>query len=873
MSVQKREKITQMYVTTRSGTKEKVSFDKILERLERLSDGLNVDIFHITQETIKGLHNDINTSDLDKLSADISATNIHLHPDYNKFASRIAINNLHKQTFEKYVDVVKIQFENNKVSKQFYDFVMENEKQLQSMLNYERDYGFDFFGFKTLERSYLFKVNNKTIERPQHLFLRVAIQIHSDTKDFVRIKETYDYMSQFYFTHASPTLFNSGTNHPQLSSCFLLHCEDDLSEIFNCIKNIGMISKWAGGIGISLSDVRAKGSLIHGTGGDSDGIIPLCKVLEATARYVNQGGKRKGSVAVFLEPWHADIQSFLELRKPTGDENLRARDLFLALWVSDLFMKRVEKGGKWSLMCPSVCPGLTDAYGEEFEKLYIKYENEGKFVKQIYAIDLWNSILENQFETGVPYMLSKDASNLKSNQKNLGTIKSSNLCAEIIEFSSKNETAVCNLASICLSKFVVEREGKTEFDFDLLKKITRIVTYNLNKIIDCNFYPTKETRYSNLRNRPIGIGVQGLSDAYRKLRYSFESNEARILNKKIFETIYISALEESVELAKQLGPYETFADSPFSKGQPQWALWNLSQDNLYYDWTKVIENMKKYGTRNSLLTALMPTASTSQIMGNTEAFEQITSNYYVRQTLAGEYTIINEQLVHDLIEAGLWKKEIYEEIIFDNGSIQNIDEIPQNLKDLYKTAYEIKQSSIINQAIERGPFIDQSQSMNLFISSPDFRKLSSCHFASWKGGLKTWSYYLRTRPVVDAGKFGLDISSIQRIKSKRSVQKKEIENLESKKIYHWEGNVLQFMGVENLFDTKSLEEVENFYLNYASKNGFDDLIRLFNVSSMTVDSLKSEILKSRLSDETVSMVCKRKRDIEDKENSCEMCSS
>lgn len=780
-SNQRREKISQTFVITRSGIKEKVSFDKILERLERLSDGLNVDSFHIAQETIKGLYNEIKTSELDNLSADISATNINQHPDYNKFASRIEISNLHKQTFEDYFEVVKIQLENKKVSKDFYNFVNQHKESLQGFINYERDYNFDFFGFKTLERSYLTKISGKTIERPQHLLLRIAIQIHGLYKDSKQesleniesvlflIKESYDHMSQFYFTHASPTMFNSGTDFPQLSSCFLLSCEDDLSRIFDCVKNVGMISKWAGGIGISLTDIRARGTLISGTGGNSDGIIPLCKVLESVARYVNQGGRRKGSVAVYVEPWHADILSFIELRKPSGDENLRTRDLFLALWVPDLFMKRVESNGKWSLMCPKQCIGLSETYGEEFEALYVRYENEGKFVKQINAIDLWNSILENQFETGVPYMLSKDASNIKSNQKNLGTIKCSNLCAEIVEFTNKDEIAVCNLASICLPKFV--NEG--QFDFKKLKEVTKIIVRNLNKIIDSNYYPVQETKHSNFRNRPIGIGVQGLSDVYRKLRFSFESDEARQLNKIIFETIYHSALSESVKEAKEKGRYETFNDSPFSKGQPQWALWGLKQSDLGLDWTSLIEEMKLYGTRNSLLTSLMPTASTSQIMGNTEAFEQITSNYYVRQTLAGEYTIINEQLVDDLIKEGLWNKEIRDEIIYDNGSIQNIKEIPIHIKELYKTAYEIKQSSIINQAIERGPFIDQSQSMNLFISTPDFKKLSSCHFASWKGGLKTWSYYLRTRPVTDPGKFGLDIDSIQKIKNKRLIEKEE----------------------------------------------------------------------------------------------------
>lgn len=777
--------ITRTFVTTRSGKQEKVSFDKILERLENLAgDDLKVDPFEIAKETIKGLYNGITTKELDTLSADISANKTHTHPDYNKFASRIAVSNLHKQTTDNYFSIVELQYKGGRFSQAYYEFVKKHQKELQSYLDFNRDYKFDYFGFKTLERGYLDKLDKVILERPQHLFMRVAVQIHGlyqekenpdenpDEKEQLRlIKETYDGISNLYFTHASPTLFNAGSNHPQLSSCFLLYCGDDLGQIFDTIKDVGMISKWAGGIGIDISDVRAKGTLINGTGGPSDGLIPLTKVLNEVGRYVTQGGRRKGSIAVYLQPWHADVINFIELKKNTGDENLRARDLFLALWVPDLFMKRVEQGGMWSLMCPKQCPGLTSCYGEEFEKLYCKYESEKKFVKQLPALKLWHSILESQLETGVPYLLSKEACNVKNNQQNLGIIKSSNLCSEIIQYTDEKEIAVCNLASICLPMFV----ENNDINYEKLRNVSRILVRNLDKIIDMNYYPVPEAEYSNKRHRPMGIGVQGLSDVYRKLKLPFESEEARKINKLIFENIYFGCVSESIELAKKYGKYSTFEGSPFSQGEPQWALWGLTQENLSLDWSQVVSDLCLYGTRNSLLTALMPTATTSQIMGNTEAFEQVTSNYYVRQTLAGEYTIINEQLVRDLMERGLWSQEIYEEIIYDNGSVQNIKELPQDLKELYKTAFEIKQSSIIKQAQERGPFIDQTQSMNLFFASPDFKKLASCHFASWKAGLKTWSYYLRSRPVSDPTKFGLDISAVQRIKEKRSIPFSEIE--------------------------------------------------------------------------------------------------
>ena len=1143
-----------MEVIKRDGRKENVSFDKITTRISHLTHGLDtkyVNTTKVAQETINGLFDGISTVQLDQLSADICASKIQQHPDFGKLASRILVSNLHKSTEKDYFEVVKNLFDHGIVSEAFFSFVFKYSKQLQEMLDYQRDYNFDFFGFKTLERSYLHstKIGNekKIIERPQHLWMRVAIQIHGlkkidqidELESFQilqKIKTTYDYMSNGYFTHATPTLFNSGSNRPQLSSCFLASMDDNIENIFKTIGDLGQISKWSGGIGIHLSSIRAKGSLIKGTNGHSDGIIPLCKVLEATARYINQSGKRLGSIAVYMEPWHADIQEFIDLRKNTGDENLRARDLFLALWIPDLFMKRVQNDEMWSLMSSDVCPGLNDSYGEEFEKLYTKYESEGKYLKQIRATELWRQILENQIETGMPYISYKDHVNQKSNQKNLGVIKSSNLCVagdtkiltkndgwkeikelqnnyvelwngyewsnslvkktcesskllqiefsdgceikctsehqfiipkgsrmqsiqkvdalslkigdklakipelpviefenkdfnypytsgfytgdgtniksndyrcsynkkfgsfcgrhkdwypnyfskfnddvcevyernipmlclygekqellkyldyigepkhhdnkinlrlphnipkkytiphnksidirlkwlsglfdadaciasnciqlssidkkflleiklmcqtlgvnpkinkmhiandrllpdqkggmkyykcqdayrlcfnkhetlhlvniglntyrlkidcnsipnrqakhfnkvvsiteleeyeptycfgeplrnqgmfnglltgncnEIVEFSDKDQTAVCNLASICLPKFV--EDGK--FNFHKLGEITEITTENLNNVIDVNYYPIPEAKHSNMLNRPIGLGVQGLADVYCLLKLSFDSDDARILNKKIFETIYYHSLKKSIELAKKDGPYQSFTnygkdhkDSPFSQGIVQWMMWGLKEQDLLmeFDWKSLISDLKKYGARNSLLTALMPTASTSQIMGNCECFEPYSSNLFVRKTLAGEYTVVNEHLVKDLINLGLWNKEMFEEILYFNGSIQKIKDIPQNVKDIYKSAFELKGKDIVQQAIERGPFIDQTQSMNIFQSIPDFNKLSASHFYGWKNGLKTGMYYLRTQPVVDPIKFGLDPTSVQRIKNKYS---------------------------------------------------------------------------------------------------------
>ena len=775
-----------MKVVTRSGKLEKVSFDKIIDRLAPLCSELDskyIDPILVARDTITNMYDKITTKQLDNLSADICASKIAIHPDFGKLSSRISVSNLHKETKENYMEVVNDLYNLKLVSEKFYQFVKNNSEPLQNMIDYNRDFLFDFFGFKTFERSYLFrdKIKNMIIERPQHLWMRVSIQVHglmeqipNETR-LALIKETYDAMSLQYFTHATPTLFNSGTERPQMSSCFLMSIEDNIENIFKVAGDMGKISKFAGGIGVHLHAIRAKGSLIRGTNGKSSGIIPLCKHIESIAKYINQGGKRNGSIACYLEPWHADIFDFIDLRKNMGDENLRARDLFLALWIPDLFMKRVQEKGKWSLMCPDKCPGLSDVYGEEFEKLYCKYETEGRYNKQVEAEELWKHIIDSQIETGMPYVSFKDHVNRKSNQMNIGVIKSSNLCNEIVEVSNTNETAVCNLGSLCLKMFIEEdKNGNKVYNFEKLRKYTRILTRNLNNVIDLNYYPIPETKYSNMKNRPVGIGVQGLADVFCIMKYSFESNEARELNRKIFEHIYFAALEMSNELAKEFGPYETFKGSPFSKGLLQWHLWNVDPKTLSQelDWNKLVNDIKQYGTRNSLLTACMPTASTSQIMKNYECFEPYSSNMFLRTTLAGEYIIINEHLVRDLIKLDLWNKEIYDEIIYFNGSIQKIQGIPDkntlgyDLKEIYKTAFEITGKAIVNLSVDRGPFIDQTQSLNIFQDIPNTSKLTSSHFYAWKHGLKTGMYYLRTKPAVDAIKFGIDPIVKKRIKDK-----------------------------------------------------------------------------------------------------------
>jgi ribonucleoside-diphosphate reductase alpha subunit len=781
-----------MEVITRSGKHEKVSFDKVIYRLTPLCEDLDnkyVDPILIALDTIKSMYNGITTQQLDNLSADICASKISQHPDFNKLAARIAVSNLHKETKADYKDVVSELNEIGLISEGYYKFVMEHSETLQAMIDYNRDFLFDFFGFKTLERSYLMRNKsggkNRVVERPQHLWMRVAVQIHGLHPDadkdinltLTNIKETYDGMSQQYFTQATPTLFNSGTKRPQLSSCFLLGIDDNIEHIFKTIGDIALISKLSGGIGIHITDIRSKGSLIRSTNGESDGIIPLCKTMESVGRYINQGGKRNGSIACYLEPWHSDIFEFVELRKNTGDENLRARDLFLALWIPDLFMKRIQNNEMWSLMCPDKCPGLSDAYGEKFEKLYEQYEAEGRYNKQVKATDLWRHILESQIETGMPYISYKDHVNRKSNQKNIGVIKSSNLCNEIVQVSNTQETAVCNLASICLPKFV----ENNAYNFGKLREYTKIVTRNLNKVIDVNLYPIPETRYSNMKNRPVGLGVQGLADVYCKLRIPFDSQEALDLNRKIFEHIYFAAIETSCELAQKYGPYEAFLGSPFSQGLLQWHLWGVDKSTLSseLEWDVLVEKVKVYGTRNSLLTAIMPTASTSQIMKNCECIEPYGSNIYVRTTLAGSYTIVNEHLVRDLLSLGLWTNEIYNEILYFNGSVQPIKDIPQHVKDLYKTSFEIKGVDIVKQSVARGPFIDQTQSLNIFQATPDFSKLSSSHFYGWKNGLKTGMYYLRTKPAVDPIKFGLDPLEVKRIREKYSNNSETITSNQS----------------------------------------------------------------------------------------------
>lgn len=1023
LNFKKKSKIKRtMQVVKRDGSREPVSFDKITKRISDLCIGLDhVDPLLIAKETINGIFSGIKTTGLDMLSADICATKSHHHPEYNQLGGRILSSNIVKTTDESYLTVVTSLHDAGIISDDFYEIVAIHHDAIQAMLVYERDFLFDFFAIKTLERSYLFKINDKIVERPQHMWMRVAIQIHgtTDSSSLPLVKETYDLMSTLYFTHATPTLFNAGTTKPQLSSCFLLSSEDNLEDIFKMISDIAKISKWAGGIGLSLSNIRAKGSMIRGTNGKSEGIVPLCKTLEMVGRYINQGGKRQGSIAVYLEPWHADIYAFIELRKNTGDDNLRTRDLFLALWIPDLFMKRVQENGDWSLLCPDECKGLVDSYGDEFEQLYLGYETAGKQKKTVKARDLWNHILENQIETGMPYISYKDTVNRRSMQKQLGVIRNSNLCVapetmiltsmgyypiktfeehlqvnvwngeaftpaqivktglaqelitvvcsngtelectpyhvfyvlqydgtvvkqravdlqagmtlikssfpvitegmhfplkhslvpntvpingdlsmkinwvneivkkygyidnsgfnmthtdkdflrnvlyllqtlgcdpflcvlniddttttyrltlvasdvhqlrllgvtiygiiqesavkhvtikgiirtgrisdtycftekergmgvfggvltgqcnEIALVSNKENIAVCNLASICLSK-CVDITTQT-FDFAKLEYVAGIACRNLNRVIDVNFYPTPETKKTNMENRPIGIGVQGLADVYCMLGVAFGSEEARMINRRIFETIYYGAVKMSIELAKRDGPYASYTNSPHSHGLLQFDMVEPPVD-LLLDWTTVKADMKTYGIRNSMLTALMPTASTSQIMCNNECFEPYTSNIYLRKTLAGEFTVVNRHLIQALIDKSLWNQEVYEEILYDNGSVQKAKTIPTELKQVYKTAFELKITDMLKQAVERGPFVDHMQSMNLFMAKPDFNLLNSSHFYSWKNGLKTGMYYLRTQPAVDAVKFGLDPSAVARIKDDRKQEANGVDN-------------------------------------------------------------------------------------------------
>jgi len=752
-----------MFVIKRNGKQESVKFDKITARIEKLCYGLDrrfVNSIDVAKKVIEGLYDGVTTTELDNLAAETAASLTVKHPDYALLASRIAVSNLHKNTIKSFSDTMKLLYEcrDSKTGKlvplladEIWDIIEKNAELLDSTIIYDRDYGFDYFGFKTLEKSYLLKVDGKVVERPQHMYMRVAIGIHHDDID-AAIK-TYHLMSERWFTHATPTLFNAGTPKPQMSSCFLLTMKDDsIDGIYDTLKQTAKISQSAGGIGLSIHNIRATGSYIGGTNGTSNGIIPMLRVFNDTARYVDQGGgKRKGAFAIYLEPWHADVFEFLDLRKNHGKDELRARDLFYALWIPDLFMKRVEEGGSWSLFCPHEAPGLHECWGEEFEALYAKYEKEGRARRTVKAQDLWFAILDAQIETGNPYLLYKDAANRKSNQQNLGTIKSSNLCTEIIEYTSQDEIAVCNLASLALPRFVINGQ----FDHQKLYEITYEATKNLNKIIDGNFYPVEEARNSNLRHRPIGLGVQGLADAFILLRLPFESDAAKKLNKEIFETIYFAAMTASKDLAKIDGPYASFAGSPASKGQFQFDLWNV-EPTLRWDWYRLKDEVVKYGVRNSLLVAPMPTASTSQILGNNECFEPYTSNIYVRRVLSGEFVVVNKHLLKDLVDLNLWNDDMKTRIIFHNGSIQAIDEIPEQIKEIYKTVWEIKQRNIIDMAADRGAYICQSQSLNLFVDTASASKLTSMHFYAWKKGLKTGMYYLRTQAASQAVQFTVE---------------------------------------------------------------------------------------------------------------------
>lgn len=783
-----------MRVLKRNEVYEDVSFDKVLRRLKKLSNDLNINVSELAQKVCSRIYDGVKTCELDELAAYLCSSMSIDNPDYSILASRIIVSNHHKNTSPSFSETIKILYDNKDIngchspliSEELYEIVNKNKEKLNNYIDYQRDYLFDYFGFKTLERAYLIKIDKKVIERPQHLWMRVSIGIHgNDIKD---VLETYDLMSKKYFTHATPTLFNAGTKRPQLSSCFLCSINDDsVIGIYESLKEMALISKYAGGIGIHIHQIRSKGSHIRGTNGTSNGIIPMLRVFNNTARYIDQAGKRLGSIAVYLETWHSDIEAFLELKKNHGSEEERCRDLFLALWVSDLFMERVKNNKKWSLMCPDQCRGLSDLYGDDFNSLYEKYENEGKYIKQINAQDLWFKILEAQIEQGVPYILYKDAANKKSNQQNLGTIKSSNLCAEVLIYSSPEEIGVCNLASICLPSYIEDNV----FNFQKLHDIVKTITKNLNKVIDINFYPVEKARVSNLKHRPIGIGVQGLADVFMIMKYPFESKEAAKLNNEIFETIYHAAVEASMELSKKRrgiidniinnpsndnnddinkyineyereiidknykGAYSSYEGSPISQGKFQFDLWGEKPTDRY-NWDKLREDIKEYGVRNSLLISPMPTASTSQIMGFNESFEPITNNIFQRKTLSGEFIIINKYLIRDLISKGLWNKNMKDTIILNEGSIQNIPEISKDLKELYKTSWEIKQRVIIDMSADRGKYICQTQSLNIFMEDPDFQKLSSMHFYGHSKGLKTGSYYLRTKPKAKTQQFTID---------------------------------------------------------------------------------------------------------------------
>ena len=747
-------KASSMMVTKRDGEKEPVSLDKITNRVSVLSTGLNIDPIVVVQKAVPGLYNEITSLEIDTYLAETAASLTVEHPDYSYLAARIKANSLHKDT-PGFIITTKNLFNDGLLREDYYNKVMASAEDIESIIDYDRDYNFDYFAFTTLVRAYLLKFENKTIERPQDLWMRVALTVSGENFNFDKVKKTYESLSNGYYTHATPTLFNSGLKMQQLSSCFLIGMEDDSIEgIFNTIKDCALISKTAGGIGMHAHNIRGSGSRIKSTNGKSNGLIPFLKIFNETAKSVDQGGgKRKGSFAVYLEPWHADIEQFLELRKNTGAEEFRARDLFYALWIPDLFMKRVEEDLDWTLMSEHECPGLSDTYGEEFVKLYEKYEKEIPHLEKIKARDLMSKIIEAQIETGQPYMLYKDSINNKSNQKNIGVIKSSNLCAEIVEYSDKTETSVCNLASIALPKFIKNSKNKKnkEYDYNALYQTAKLATKNLDEVIDINFYPTNKTKTSNSKHRPIGLGIQGLADVFFELEIGYDSDEAKEINKLIFETIYFGALEASNELAKDKGAYSTFKGSPLSEGKFQFDMWDSKPSNMW-DWDTLKEKIKKDGVRNSLTTACMPTASTGIILGNTETFQIQTSNIYKRQTLSGEFLLVNRHLVKALSKRNLWNKEMRDKIILENGSVQNISNFPENLKETYKTVWETSQKSVIDMAADRAPFIDQTQSMNLWLSSPTFGKVNSMHMYAWKKGLKTGMYYLRSRSAVDAVK-------------------------------------------------------------------------------------------------------------------------
>lgn len=763
------------YVVKRNGSHESMNFDKIVRRIEMFCYGLNpdyVDPTSVAQKIIEKIYSGIQTSEIDEITSSTCAINAQKHPDFSILAGRIGVSNLHKQTLDSWSDTVQLLRDNIHkktgnhaplVSDEFCRIVQENKEEFEAMIDYNRDFQFEYFGLYTLMRSYLLKIDGKIVERPQMMYMRVAVFIHGS--NFAKVKETYDLMSTKYFTHATPTLFNAGTVYPQASSCFLLDMrEDSIDGIYSTLSTIAKISKYAGGVGLAIHKIRATDSYIAGTGGQSNGIVPMLKVFNETARYVDQGGgKRAGSFAIYIEPWHADIEEFLKLKLNFGKEEERARDLFYAIWTPDLFMDRVRTNKMWSLFCPHEAPGLDEVYGDEFVKLYERYELEGRARKTVKAIDLFNEIIKSQIETGTPYMLSKDACNTKSAHKHIGVIKSSNLCTEIVEHTSKDEIAVCNLASICLNSFVKRHDDGTMFyDFDDLERVVRVVTRNLDIIITKNFYPAKEANYSNIKNRPVGIGVQGYADAIAMMKWSFDSEHARAWNKRVFETIYMGAVKESIQLAKEIEPFPSYKGSPASEGILNFDMWGVKECDLYYDWSEVRKDLAKYGMRNSLLVALMPTASTAQIFGNNESFEPFTSNFYKRRVIAGEFLVVNKYLVNELCNIGLWHSDVREAIIAHGGSVQGIPCIPLQIRERYRTVWEISQKNIIDLSADRAPFVDQSQSLNIHIADPTVAKLQTCHFHAYNRGLKTWMYYLRSKGKAQAQKYTIDHENVKR---------------------------------------------------------------------------------------------------------------